>query len=161
MHTGEFRVKQIIVEQVYDAKLPAGKAVTPVDNPYRNLSLDERQRKQSEIIIEAGDYFRIRNFGKAASLFEEALKIAPSADVFYYLALSRQEMKERDVAMSTLQKGVTSFPMDANLWKSLGMLAYERGDNVTARKALDEALRLSPNDRQSRFLKEQLGVEKK
>ena len=161
VHTDEFRLKQIIVEQVYDTKLPAGKTVTPVDNPYRNLSLDERQRKQSEIIIEAGDYFRIRNFGKAASLFEEALKIAPSADVFYYLALSRQEMKERDEAMSTLQKGVTSFPMDANLWKSLGMLAYERGDNETARKALDEALRLSPNDRQSRFLKEQLGVGKK
>ncbi len=157
----ELRLKLVTVEQVYDATIPAGKVVTPVDNPYRKLSPDERQRKQAEIIVEAGDYFRKRNFGRAATLFEEALKVAPSADVFYYLALSCQEMKEGDKAQNALQKGVASFPRDANLWKSLGMLAYERGDSETARKALDEALRLSPNDRQAQFIKGQLGTGRK
>ena len=36
------------------------------------------------------------------------------------------------------------------------MLAYERGDEPTARKALEESLRLSPDDRQARFLLERL-----
>ena len=161
VQSDELRLKQASVEQVYDAKLPAGKLVRPEDNPYRNLTTQERQRKQAEIIVEAGDYFRKGNFGKASGLFEEALKVAPSADIFYYLALARKEMKEEDQALATLQKAVASFPLEATLWKSLGMLAYERGDLGTARKALDEALRLSPNDRQSRFFKERLGSETK
>jgi hypothetical protein len=153
----EMRLKRVTVERVYDARLPGGREVVPEDNPYLRLSFEERQRKQAEIIAEAGEYFRKRNFGKSATLFEEALKVAPSADIYYYLAISCQEMKEEERALATLQRGVASFPRDANLWKSLAMLAYERGENDTARRALDEALRLSPNDRQSRFLRERLG----
>lgn len=161
VHADELRLRQVTVEQVYTAKLPAGKPVTPEVNPYHALSTEDRRLKQAELLVEAGDFFRKRNFGKASALFEEALKVAPSADVYYYLALSCQEMKEGDKALVTLKKGVADFPKDAMLWKSLAMLAYERGDAGTARAALDEALRLSPQDRQSRFLRERLGEEKK
>jgi hypothetical protein len=153
----EMRLKGVTVERVYDARLPGGKEVVPEDNPYLRLSPEARQRKQAEIIAEAGEYFRKRNFGRSATLFEEALKVEPSADIYYYLAISCQEMKEGEKALAVLWKGVASFPRDANLWKSLAMLAYERGESDIARRALDEALRLSPNDRQSRFLRERLG----
>ena len=39
-------------------------------------------------------------------------------------------------ATTLLRDGTTKFPQDALLWKSLCMLAYERGDEATARKAL-------------------------
>lgn len=41
------------------------------------------------------------------------------------------------------------------------MLAYEKGDEAAARKALEESLRLSPDDRQARFVLERLKDNKK
>jgi len=65
-------------------------------------------------------------------------------------------MKESDKAVALLREGTTKFPQDALLWKSLGMLAYEKGDDIAAREALIEALRLSPDDSQARFVLERL-----
>ncbi|GAM09472.1 hypothetical protein OR1_01751 [Geobacter sp. OR-1] len=142
--------------KVYDALLPGGKLVEPVRNPYAGLNRDERLKKSAELMIEAGGYFRQRNFGKAASLFAEQLKVVPTADTYYYLSLCHQEMKEKERSLAILREGTGKFSQDALLWKSLGMLACEKGDEATARSALTEALRLSPDDRQARFVLDRL-----
>lgn len=157
----DLRLEQVTVEQLYNDRLPGGALAAPQVDPYRNLTAEERQRRQAELLVEGGDFFRKRNFGRAATLFTEALKVAPTPDIYYYLALVCQEMQEGDKAMRHLQDGVARFPQEANLWKALGILAYERGERETSRHALDEALRLSPDDRQARFVREQLTDEKK
>lgn len=132
----------------------------PAD-PYATLTQDERQIKSTELLIEAGRYFRMRNFGKAANLFSENLKVLPSAETFFYLSICHQEMKDADRAFTYLREGTEKFPMDPLLWRSLGVMAYEKGDEMGAKKALEEALRLSPDDRQARFMLDRIATEKK
>ena len=150
----------VAVELVYDAPLPGGKPVPPVDDPYLRLTAEERQKKGTELVIEAGSYFRQANYGKAATLFDEARKVASTAEVYYYLGICYQQMKEPDRAVALLREGTGKFPQDPLLWKSLGVLLTEQEKPDEARKALDEALRLSPEDRQARFLRDRLGEKK-
>ena len=150
------KLVNVTAAKVYDGRFPGGTAVTPTVDPYAALNHEARQRKSAELLIEAGGYFRQRNFGKAAVLFSENLQLQPSAEAYYYLSLCHQEMKESDKATTLLRDGTTKFPQDALLWKSLGMLAYEKGDEDAARGALAEALRLSPDDSQARFVFERL-----
>ncbi len=150
------KLVNVTVAKVYNARFPGGTAVAPTVDPYAALSQEERQRKSAELLIEAGGYFRQRNFGKAAVLFNENLQVLPSAETYYYLGLCHQEMKESDKAVALLREGTKKFPQDAPLWKSLGMLAYEKGDDSAAQDALAEALRLSPDDSQARFVFDRL-----
>ncbi len=83
----ELRVSGVGVSKVYDNKFPHGQVVAVVANPYTILSQEDRQKKVAELMAEAGSYFRQRNYGKAAVLFEEALKAQQSPDAYYYLAL--------------------------------------------------------------------------
>jgi hypothetical protein len=159
----EMRLSGVTPEKVYDGKLPGGKVVAAVANPYSGLSAAERQTKGTELLIEAGNYFRARNYGKAVTIFEEALKAAPSAEIYYYVSLCYQEMRENERALAFLEQAVGKFPQDPLLWKSLGLMHYEKGAEAEAKKALQEVLRLSPEDRQARFIMERLanaGVQK-
>ena len=147
----------VTAELVYDASPLGGKLIAPRDDSFRGLSREERQRRAVELIIEAGGFFRQANYGKAATLFEQARLASPSAEGFYYLSLCHQQMHETDKALARLKEGVAAFPQEALLWKSLGILLTEQEQNDDARQALDEALRLSPEDRQARFLRDRLG----
>lgn len=118
--------KGVGITKVYDNRIPGGKVVDAISNPYASMSHEERQKKATELVIDAGNYFRQRNYGKASSLFEEALKAYPSADVYYYLALCYQEMKEDDRSLKYLKEGVEKFPKDSTLQKSLGLIYYQK-----------------------------------
>lgn len=121
-------------------------------NEYQGLSKEDRETKSLELIIQAGREFRERNFAKAAGFFKENLKVLPSPETYFYLSLCYQEMKEGDNALKTLNDGTKRFPQDVLLLRSLGLLSYERGDETTAAKLLNEVLRISPDDRQAKFL---------
>jgi len=153
----EMRTSGILAARVYDAKVPGGKVVDAVANPYTSLNEEERRKKSAEFVIEAGAYFRQSNYGKAATLFEEALKASPSAEAYYYLALCYRQMKEDDKALKYLQEGAGKFPKDSTLVKNLGLLYYEKNNEAEAKKAFEEVLRLSPEDRQVKFMLERLG----
>lgn len=153
----EMKISGVIVTRVYDGKVPDGKIVDAISNPYTALNREEREKKAIGYVIEAGNYFRQSNYGKASTLFEEALKALPTAEVYYYLALSYKNMKEDDKAMLFLKEGVEKFPKDSSLLKNLGLMYYEKGDEKEARKTFDEVLRLSPEDKQARFLLERMG----
>ncbi|GFO55640.1 tetratricopeptide repeat domain protein [Geomonas sp. Red276] len=150
------KLTQVSAAQVYDARVPGGALVAPVVDPYQKLTPEERQRKGTEFLIEAGSFFRQRNYGKASGLFQETLKLSPSPETYYYLSLCHQEMQEQDKAMSVLKEGTSKYSHDPLLWKSLGMLLYEKGDQDGARKALEEVIRLSPEDRQAKFVLKRL-----
>ncbi|KAF0143674.1 MAG: tetratricopeptide repeat domain protein [Nitrospirae bacterium] len=157
INTDEMKISGVSLTKVYDNKLPDGKIVDAVSNPYTNLGQEDRQKKASEILIEAGNYFRQRNYGKAVVLLEEALKAYPTADIYYYLAICYQEMKEDDTALKYLKEGAEKFPRDSTLQKSLGMMYYQGGKEAEAKKAFEEVMRLSPEDRQVKFLLERIG----
>ncbi|MBI5195792.1 MAG: DUF799 family lipoprotein [Nitrospirae bacterium] len=153
----EMKVSGISLTKTYDNKIPDGKIVDAISNPYASLSQEERQKKALELIIEAGGYFRQSNYGKASSRFEEALKAFPTADTYYYLALSYQGMKEDEKALKYLKEGVEKFPKDSTLQKALGLMYYQAGNETDAKKAFEEVIRLSPEDRQVKFLLERMG----
>ena len=157
INVDEMRIKGISLTKTYDNKVPDGKIVDAIFNPYALLNNEERQKKATEFLIEAGSYFRQRNYGKAVTLFEEALKAFPTADTYYYIALCYQEMKEDEKALKYLKEGVEKFPKDSTLQKSLGLMYYQGGKDAEAKKAFEEVLRLSPEDRQVKFLLERIG----
>jgi len=152
----EMKIKEVSLTKTYDNKIPDGKIVDAISNPYANLTHEERRTKAAEILAEAGGYFRQRNYGKAVVLFEEALKAFPTADTYYYIALSYQEMKEDEKALKYLKEGVDKFPKDSTLQKSLGLMYYQMGKEAEAKKVFEEVLRLSPEDRQVKFLLERM-----
>ncbi|MBI5903276.1 MAG: DUF799 family lipoprotein [Deltaproteobacteria bacterium] len=153
----EMRLKgDIRVSKTLDAPYPSGKPVDVIVNPYAALSPEARKEKLAELNIKAGKYYRERNFGGAASAFEEALKIEDSPTAYYYLALSYQSMDDNKKALEYLKRGVDKFPNDSNLAKSYGLLLYQLNEEGPARAALREALRLNPGDRQIRFILERL-----
>ena len=152
----DMRLVNASAEKVYNSQLPGGAIVASIINPYLKLNQTEREKKSAELMVEAGGFFRQRNFGKASGLFAENLKVLPSAETFFYLSLCHQEMKEEEKAIAYLKEGTVKFPQDPLLWKSLGMLVYEKGDEAATKKALEEVLRLSPEDRQARFVLERI-----
>ena len=157
VNVDEMKIIGISLTKVYDHRLPDGKLADAVSNPYAAMGPEDRQKKAVELLIEAGSYFRQRNYGKASSIFEESLKASPSPDTFYYLAICYQEMKESDKALKYLQEGVGKFPKDSTLQKSLGLMYYQAGNEAEAKKAFEEVMRLSPDDRQVKFLLERIG----
>ena len=156
IHVEEMRLENVNVVKAYDLRVPDGKIVDAVLNPYVNMTQEDRRNKLTELAIEAGNYFRQRNYGKASTLFEESLKVNPSADVYYYLALCYQEMKDDDKALKILREGVEKFPKDSTLVKALGMLLYQKGNEEEAKNVFNELIRLSPDDRQVKFLLERM-----
>lgn len=143
-------------QDVLDDKYPNGKTVKASVNPYSLLSPEEKKVKIAELLVSAGKYFRDRNFGKAVQQFEDVLKLDESAATYYYLALSYQGMDENEKALSYLKKGVEKFPLDSNLSKAYGLLLYQLGKDEEAKKAMKEAARLNPGDKQVKFILERL-----
>ncbi|MCX5816569.1 MAG: DUF799 family lipoprotein [Proteobacteria bacterium] len=156
IHVEEMRLENVNVVKAYNLRVPDGKIVDAVLNPYVSMTQEDRRNKLTELAIEAGNYFRQRNYGKASTLFEESLKVNPSADVYYYLALCYQEMKDDDNALKILREGVEKFPKDSTLVKSLGLLLYQKGNEEEAKNVFNELIRLSPEDRQVKFLLERM-----
>ncbi|HBA89947.1 MAG TPA: hypothetical protein DCZ75_18725 [Geobacter sp.] len=150
------KLGNVTAYKVYDARVPGGAVVLAVADPYAQLSSEERQKKSAELVIEAGSYFRQRNYGKATTLFAENLKVLPGPETYYYISLCYSAMNEPEKSLAYLQEGTAKYPQESVLWKALGMLSYERGDESTAKRALEECLRLSPDDRQARFVLDRL-----
>ena len=46
----------VSLTKVYDNKLPDGKIVDAISNPYTNPSQEDRHKRATEILIEAGNY---------------------------------------------------------------------------------------------------------
>lgn len=157
INTDEMKISGVNVAKAYDNRVPDGKIVDAISNPYESMTQEDRQKKATEFLIDAGNYFRQRNYGKASALFEEALKALPSAETYYYLALCYQEMREDEKALKYLRDGVGKFPKDSTLQKALGLMYYQKGNDAEAKKAFEEVIRLSPEDRQVKFLLERIG----
>lgn len=128
----------------------------PEGSKYDRMTAKEREDEATRNIIQAGNFFRQRDYEKAALFFEEALKAKPSPAIYYYLALCYQGESEEGKAMKTLEEGTRSFPGDFFLWKSLGMIYSQKGNADASRQAFNQALALKPEDRQVRFFLEQM-----
>jgi parallel beta-helix repeat protein len=157
VHPEEMRLQNVTLAKVYCERAPGGSIVDVMSNPYLAMGADERRQKGAGLVGEGRDYFGQRNYGKAASLFEESLKAEPSPEAYYHLALSYQEMRDEKKALAALGEGAAKFPQNSSLVRALGMALYQKGDEAGARKALEEALRLNPGDGQVEFLLQRIG----
>jgi hypothetical protein len=153
----ETGTKNAVFAKVYNMRFPDGKIVDAVADLFALLTAEERKEKATGFMIEAGSYFRQRNYGKASSLFESAVQASPTAESYYYLAICYQEMKDDEKSMKYLEDGVKKFPNDTTLQKAVGFMYYQKGNEAEAKKAFEEVLRLSPEDRQVKFLLERMG----
>lgn len=157
LNLDEMRLKgEARITTALDSPFPTGRPASVVLNPYASLTAEERKIKAAELLLSAGKYYRERNFGKAATLFEESLKVEESPTAYYYLGLSYQGMEDNAKSLEYLEKGSERFPMDSNILKSYGLLLYQLDKEDKARAALKEALRLNPGDKQIRFVLERL-----
>lgn len=156
INVDEMKLDRVIVEKVYDKKIPEGKATSAIYNPYAKLSEEERKTKSAELVIEAGNYFRQRNYGKAVMRFEEALKILPSPEVYYYIALCYKEMNENDKTIRFLEDGYKLFPTDTTIVKALGLAYYESNEFKKAKEFFEKLLKLNPEDNQIKFILEKI-----
>ena len=152
----EMKIDGVAFRKVYDDRFPHGKPVDPVANPYASLTGEDRAKRASELASEAKGYFRQRNYGKAATLFEDSMKASETGESCYYLALCLQEIKEDGKALAILRRCGDTFPRDSNLKKALGLMYYQSGNEEEASKAFNEVLRLNPEDRQVKFLLERM-----
>ncbi len=152
----QMKIDGVVFKKVYDDRFPVGKPVDPVSNPYASMADEDRMKKASELASEAKGYFRQRNYGKAATLFEDSIKAKETGESCYYLALCLQEIKEDDKALAILKRCGETFPRDSNLKKALGLMYYQAGNEEEASKAFNEVLRLNPEDRQVKFLLERM-----
>ncbi len=151
------RIEGGMVSEALNRPPPDGKVVALRVSPCAGLSAEACRQKAAEAMIEGGRLFRAKNYGRALTQFETAIAIQPSADAYYFAAICHQEMREESHGIARLLEGVAAFPADPSLRRALGMLYFQRGETVKAREHVVEALRLSPNDRQSAFLLERLG----
>ncbi len=156
VNVDEMKISKISIVKTYDNKIPDGKIVDAISNPYSALSQEEKKKKASEIFADGESYFQQRNYGKAVTRFEESLKAYPTPEAYYYTALCYQDMKEDDKAIKYLKEGAEKFSKDSTILKSLGMLHYQKGNEAEAKKIFEEVLRLSPEDRQIKFLLERM-----
>jgi tetratricopeptide (TPR) repeat protein len=153
------RIEGGLVGEALNRPPPDGKLVTLRVSPCAGLTPEDCQRKAAEALIEGGQLFRAKNYGRALTRFEDSIAAQPSADAYYFAALCHQEMREEQHAIERLQDGIAAYPSEPALRRALGMLHFQRGETSQARQQLGEALRLSPNDRQAAFMLQRLGDE--
>ncbi len=153
---GAMGLEGITVSRVYDGRPGQGKVVDVVPDPFASMAAEARKEAASRLLAEGQDYFTRRNYGRATVLLEESLRASPTPEVYYYLALSYQEMKEEARALQYLEQGVERFPRDTRLGRALAVAYYERGREEKARPLLENLLRMNPEDRQVRFLLERM-----
>lgn len=151
------RIEGGLVGEALNRPPPEGKLVTLRVSPCAGLTPEDCQRKASEALIEGGQLFRAKNYGRALTRFEDSIAAQPSADAYYFAALCHQEMREEDHAINRLRDGIAAYPSEPALRRALGMLHSQRGETSQAREQLGETLRLSPNDRQAAFMLQRLG----
>lgn len=118
--------------------------------------LEHSSEETKNIPGEADNYFRQRDYEKASVLYEDILKKSPTPDVYYYLAVCYHEIKKDDKSLAYLQEGVAKFPGNYTLWKSLGMIYYQKGERDKAVKAFEEVIRFNPEDSQANFMLKKL-----
>ncbi len=156
INKGDLKIINVIADKVLNKRFPEGKPVEVISNPYLSLTEEERRERATQYIVEGGNFFRQRNYGKAVNKFEEALKAFPTPEVYYYIAICYKEMGEINVALNYLEEAYEKFPKDQSIVKALGLLYYENNENKKAIKFFQELLKLNPEDNQVKFILEKI-----
>lgn len=152
----DLKLINVTVNKVLNSKFPDGKPVEVVSDPYLRLSEEERKKKSTEFLIEGGNYFRQRNYGKAVTQFEEALKAWATPEIYYYIGVCYKEMGEINSAIKYLEEGYEKFPKEPAIVKALGLLYYENNENEKAVRFFENLLKLNPEDNQIKFILEKM-----
>jgi cytochrome c-type biogenesis protein CcmH/NrfG len=101
----------------------------------------------SDTLVKVGSYyFAARQFDEAASYFERASKVKPSADVLTKLSNAYYYSGSPDKAIATLNQALQIDPKFANALYNLGMLKWQsQGDVKGAVECWEKLLKTNPN----------------
>lgn len=85
-----------------------------------------------------------RNFNRARSLFEKAIRNTTNPYVFLSYAATEETARRRDSALRVLQKGIEMLPSEGILYEHYGMRLRRRGDLKRAAEVLEKGLQAAP-----------------
>ncbi len=152
------KLSQATAQQSSQEAPVIGKADQPAQPEVKEVAYTKStgDSKGDKMIADGFNAFQHRDYQKASQYFEESVKTSPAPVVYYYLALSYQSMNDKKRATTSLEEAVKKFDKDFPLWKALGMIYYEGGNEQKAKSAFKNALALKPNDKQVKFLMDRM-----
>lgn len=97
----------------------------------------------SEEIIKKGRALQnAKKFDEALLLYKNALKDAPTEDLFVESASLLGKLQKYDNAETILEKGFASYPKSVSIMNLQGLIKFRKGDKDGARKILEKVLEL-------------------
>jgi tetratricopeptide (TPR) repeat protein len=83
---------------------------------------------------------------RAVNILSNMLATNPSADVYLYLGIAYDKMKEYSRAEDTLREGSKRYPDDVRFHNQLADIFLENNDRDAAKSALHDALNIDPSN---------------
>lgn len=94
----------------------------------------------------ANFYYRVGDYDRAIECYQEIVRTAPSWEAYYHLAHAHIEKDERDQAVAMLEQAMGLSPDNPIIYRDLGFLALDNGQDDIAERFWLEALQLKPDD---------------
>lgn len=95
----------------------------------------------SEEIVKKGRALQTaKKFDEALQLYKNALKEAPTEDLYVESASLLGKLQKYENAETILNKGIESYPESLSLKNLMGLIKFRKGDKEGARKVFEEVL---------------------
>ncbi len=133
----------------------AERAPTPAERFTTALPTDD----PGVVARQADEAFGARNFERAADLYAQLLKHAPTdGEVYNNLGITLHYMGRSADALHTLAEGIAADPTHQRIWLTTGFVNAQLGRVSDARVALGNAVALDPNSDVGRSAAEMLAA---
>ena len=104
-------------------------------------------RDPVEISRQADEYFAIKQYDKAADLYERLLALSPNdAEIYNNLGLTLHYLGRSTDALRRLNEGVAINAENQRIWLTLGFVNSQLGNTEQARTALTTAAQIGTNE---------------
>ena len=126
-----------------------------VDGPVADLKqyLDTSKASRAmlnnpEVISRHADmFFSNKQYDKAAELYEQLIRLEPkSVSTYNNLGITLQYLGRSAEALKRLNEGISVDPGYQRIWLTLGFINSQIGDFEEARKALEKAVDMDPDN---------------
>lgn len=101
----------------------------------------------SEEVIKKGRALQnAKKFEEALQLYKNALKDAPTEDLYVESASLLGKLQKYDNAETILEKGFAAYPKSVSIMNLQGLIKFRKGDKENARKILEQVIAIDANN---------------
>jgi cytochrome c-type biogenesis protein CcmH/NrfG/SAM-dependent methyltransferase len=104
------------------------------------------QYRDPSPIASGNFYFRMGDFEQAVAAYQRAVQTHPTWEAYYHLAHAYIERENRDQAVAMLEQALSLSPDNPVIYRDLGLLALDNGQDAIAEQFWLEALQFKPDD---------------